>query len=50
MEKKIVFLFAVIFAVCFSFGLNAAAEEGITDTEIHIGQWFQFSLAIYLRY
>ena len=39
MEKKIVFLFAAIFAVCFSFGLNAAAEEGITDTEIHIGQW-----------
>ena len=39
MEKKIVFLFAAIFAVCFSFGLNASAEEGITDTEIHIGQW-----------
>lgn len=23
----------------FGFALNAAAEEGVTDTEIHIGQW-----------
>lgn len=39
MKKKIFYLFVVFFAIWFSLSLNAAAEEGITDTEIHIGQW-----------
>ncbi len=39
MKKKSIYLFAAFFAIWFSFSLNAAAEEGITDTEIHIGQW-----------
>ena len=39
MKKRIFYFIVVIFAVCFSLSLNAAAEEGITDTEIHIGQW-----------
>jgi branched-chain amino acid transport system substrate-binding protein len=39
MKKKIFYVFVALFAIWFSLSLNASAEEGITDTEIHIGQW-----------
>ena len=38
--KKEIFLTALIaLAMVFTAAFNVAAEEGVTDTEIHIGQW-----------
>lgn len=39
MKKIALFVFVAMLAVVVGLALNAAAEEGITDTEIHIGQW-----------
>jgi len=39
MKKMGCFGFAAMLAVIFGLAGIAAAEEGITDTEIHIGQW-----------
>ncbi|MCP4756304.1 MAG: ABC transporter substrate-binding protein [Proteobacteria bacterium] len=39
MKKKIFLALSIALAMIFSFGFNAFAEEGITDTEIHIGSW-----------
>jgi branched-chain amino acid transport system substrate-binding protein len=39
MRRTGYWLLAAMVAVAFGFTFNAMAEEGITDTEIHIGQW-----------
>ena len=39
MKKKSVWVFVAIAALVFGLTFNALAEEGVTDTEIHIGQW-----------
>ena len=39
MKKYLVYVLTVMTLVIFGLALNTAAEEGITDTEIHIGQW-----------
>jgi branched-chain amino acid transport system substrate-binding protein len=39
MKKYLVYVLTVMTVVIFGLAFNAAAEEGITDTEIHIGQW-----------
>jgi len=39
MKKKSVWVLAAIAALVFGLTFNAMAEEGVTDTEIHIGQW-----------
>ena len=37
MKKIFLCVLAVMAAVAFGLTFNAAAEEGVTDTEIHIG-------------
>jgi ABC-type branched-subunit amino acid transport system substrate-binding protein len=37
--KKCLCLFAALMAMVFGLAFSAAAEEGVTDTEIHIGEW-----------
>jgi len=39
MKKNLLCVFAVVVVMLFSLTLTASAEEGVTDTEIHIGQW-----------
>lgn len=39
MKKNFFWLFAVVVSLCLVAGGNAFAEEGVTATEIHIGQW-----------
>jgi ABC-type branched-subunit amino acid transport system substrate-binding protein len=39
MMKKLMFALFVSLAFLLSFSPNLCAEEGVTDTEIHIGQW-----------
>jgi ABC-type branched-subunit amino acid transport system substrate-binding protein len=39
MKKTGYWFLAAMVAMAFGFTFNAAAEEGITDTEIHLGQW-----------
>jgi branched-chain amino acid transport system substrate-binding protein len=39
MKKSLMWLFCVSLMVCMGFFGPVSAEEGITDTEIHIGQW-----------
>jgi len=39
MKKKSVWILVAIAAMVFGLTVNAMAEEGVTDTEIHIGQW-----------
>lgn len=39
MKKKSVWVLVAIAAMVFGLTFNALAEEGVTDTEIHIGQW-----------
>ncbi|MFH1102759.1 MAG: ABC transporter substrate-binding protein [Pseudomonadota bacterium] len=39
MMKKGFLVFLTVAAMAFGFALSAAAEEGVTDKEIHIGQW-----------
>lgn len=39
MRKKIWCVLAVMTIAVFGLCFNATAEEGVTDTEIHIGQW-----------
>ncbi|MBU1194859.1 MAG: ABC transporter substrate-binding protein [Proteobacteria bacterium] len=39
MKKYLVYILTVMTMVVFGLALNATAEEGVTDTEIHIGQW-----------
>ena len=39
MKKKRLLVLVAAAAMIFGLTLNATAEEGITDTEIHIGQW-----------
>ena len=39
MEKKGFWLLTAVVVVIFGLGFPAMAEEGVTDTEIHIGQW-----------
>jgi len=39
MKKKSVWILVAITAMVFGLTFNAMAEEGVTDTEIHIGQW-----------
>jgi len=39
MKKKSVWVLVAIAAMVFGLTFNAMAEEGVTDTEIHIGQW-----------
>ncbi|MFO7665677.1 MAG: ABC transporter substrate-binding protein [Desulfobacterales bacterium] len=39
MKKHLLCVLAVITIMVFGFAFSAAAEEGITDTEIHVGQW-----------
>jgi len=39
MKKYFVYVLTVMTLVIFGLAFNTAAEEGITDTEIHIGQW-----------
>ena len=39
MEKRFWFILLVFLAFLLSFSPNLYAEEGVTDTEIHIGQW-----------
>jgi ABC-type branched-subunit amino acid transport system substrate-binding protein len=39
MKKNLLSVFAVMVVMLFGLTLTTAAEEGITDTEIHIGQW-----------
>jgi len=39
MKKKLWCVLAVMTIAVFGLCFNAAAEEGVTDTEIHIGQW-----------
>ena len=37
--KKNLCLLAVLAVMVFGMAITAAAEEGVTDTEIHIGEW-----------
>ena len=39
MKKMIIWMFAAVSCFCLIMGGAAFAEEGLTDTEIHIGQW-----------
>jgi hypothetical protein len=39
MRKTGYWFLAVMVVVVFGFTFNAMAEEGLTDTEIHLGQW-----------
>ena len=39
MKKNLLCVLAVMTVMVFGFAFSAAAEEGVTDTEIHIGQW-----------
>ncbi len=39
MKKYLVYILTVMTIVAFGTVFNAAAEVGVTDTEIHIGQW-----------
>jgi branched-chain amino acid transport system substrate-binding protein len=39
MKKYLLCVVAVMTVVVFGLSFNAVAEEGVTDTEIHIGQW-----------
>ena len=39
MVKKSLWLFLAVAAMVFGLAFGAMAEEGVTDTEIHIGQW-----------
>lgn len=39
MKKYLVYILTVMALVTFGLAFNAAAEEGVTDTEIHVGQW-----------
>jgi ABC-type branched-subunit amino acid transport system substrate-binding protein len=39
MKKKSLWVLVAIAAMVFGLMFNAMAEEGVTDTEIHIGQW-----------
>ena len=39
MKNKSFWVFATMAVMIFGLTFNAMAEEGITDTEIHIGQW-----------
>ncbi len=39
MKKYLMFVLTVTTLVIFGMAFNTSAEEGITDTEIHIGQW-----------
>jgi branched-chain amino acid transport system substrate-binding protein len=39
MKKNLLCVFTVMVVMLFGLTLTASAEEGVTDTEIHIGQW-----------
>ena len=39
MKKYLAYVLTIMTLVVFGLAFNTAAEEGITDTEIHIGQW-----------
>ncbi|MBN1849497.1 MAG: ABC transporter substrate-binding protein [Deltaproteobacteria bacterium] len=39
MKKKSLSIAAIMFLLVFGLALNGSAEQGVTDTEIHIGQW-----------
>jgi branched-chain amino acid transport system substrate-binding protein len=39
MKKYLLCILAVMTVAAFGLAFSAAAEEGVTDTEIHIGQW-----------
>ena len=39
MKRKAFALLTVVLMVAFGWSLTAMAEVGVTDTEIHIGQW-----------
>ncbi len=39
MKKYLLCVLAVMTIVVFGLSFNAVAEEGVTDTEIHVGQW-----------
>jgi len=39
MVKKSLGLFFVAVAMVFGLAFGAMAEEGVTDTEIHLGSW-----------
>ena len=39
MKKKLMFVLFIFLTFCLSFTANILAEEGVTDTKIHIGQW-----------
>jgi len=39
MVKKCLWLFLAVAAVVFGLSFGVMAEEGVTDTEIHLGQW-----------
>jgi branched-chain amino acid transport system substrate-binding protein len=39
MKKNLLYVFAVMVVMLFGLTLTASAEEGVTDTEIHVGQW-----------
>ncbi len=39
MKKNLLSVFAVMVVMLFGLTLTTSAEEGVTDTEIHVGQW-----------
>jgi branched-chain amino acid transport system substrate-binding protein len=39
MKKKSLWVVAIMCVLVFGLALNVSAEQGVTDTEIHIGQW-----------
>ncbi len=39
MKRNLLLVLAVMMVAVFGLCFNATAEEGVTDTEIHIGQW-----------
>ena len=39
MKKKCLSVVVAVLAIIFGFSFSAVAEVGVTDTEIHIGQW-----------
>jgi len=39
MKTKLLYVFAVLMAMTFGLAGSISAEEGVTDTEIHVGQW-----------
>ena len=39
MKTKLLCVFAVLMAMTFGLAGSISAEEGVTDTEIHVGQW-----------